>query len=85
MQQAVVFHFRYLAERIAKHNTIVIYEDRLGLVVEQQRQLLLAVLGGIGLEQIRSQTMMHHIHLMQQVDETRNVNYIRLSNHTLER
>ena len=35
LQQAVVFHFLHLAERIAKHLTIVIHKDGFSLVFEQ--------------------------------------------------
>ena len=75
LQQAVVFHLRYLAERVAAHLTVIIHKDRLRFVAEQRLQFLLAVLGGVGLEQFGPQTVMHHIHLMQQIDELRDIRY----------
>ena len=74
LHEPVVLHFVDLAESIALHAVIVIDKDGFAGIADHSGQLLLAILGGMCFEQIRTKAVVHHIYLMQQINNTR---YIR--------
>jgi hypothetical protein len=44
-------------------------------------KLLLAILGGVGLEQVGTYHVMHHVHLMQQLQDALDVFFACFPNH----
>ena len=70
---------------MAQHLSVVIVdEDGAVVVVEQGFKLLLVVFRRVRFEQVWTYHMMHHIHLMQQVDDALDVAAISFSYHKTE-
>jgi hypothetical protein len=64
----VVLDLSNLAKCVAQYTTVVIHEYGFAVVVEHGFKFQFIILGCVGFEQVWAQHVMHHIHLMQQLD-----------------
>jgi hypothetical protein len=50
---------------MAQHFSVFEDEYRFGVITQEGFQLLLIILGGVGLEKVWANDVMHHVYLMQ--------------------
>ena len=81
LQQMMALHLCHHTKGVPQHLPVVIHEHGLTVVTEECFQFLLIILRRIGLKQVRAYPMMHHIHLMQQIDDASDIVFICFSDH----
>ena len=81
LQQRMVADLRQLAEGMPEYLAVVIDEDGIAVVSDELGQLLLAILGGVALEQVRPDVVMNGIYLMQQTHQPLDVPLFCFPNH----
>jgi len=87
LYQDVVLDLRYLTEGVAQHHALavsflLIDKDGSAAVVEQDFKLLLVIFGRMGLEQVRAYSVVYHVYLMQQFNDTLDVCLVGFPNHS---
>lgn len=82
LQQPVVIHGHYAAERIPHDLRIGINEHRRVIVSQKHSQLRFTVLGSMRFEQVGTQAVVHPVHLVQQFNQARYIRCGSATNHS---
>ena len=76
LEQFVILDFRNHTERMAQHLAVIENEDRLTVIIKEGFKFLLIILCRMRFEQVRAYHMMHHIYLMQQLNNGLYISFV---------
>ena len=83
VQQLVILDFRNHAEGMSQHFSVIIHEDRLAVIIKQVFKFPFIILCSIGFEQVWAYHIMHHVNLVQQLNDSRYVSFLCFPNHSI--
>ena len=68
---------------MSQYLLVIIDENRFAVIMKQGFQFMLIIFGSVRFEQVWAYHMMHHVYLMQQINDTPDIVFICFSNHSL--
>ena len=83
LQQYIVLYFSDLTKSVTQHATVVVHEYRIIAIAKHSAEFLFFIFSSVWFEQVGTNFVMHHVNLMQQIDNHFNIVVTRFTYHIL--